>query len=217
MGAHEYYENMKALAREVRTRYGVRTDALGLSEMRRIYRLEGITIDFWPYKLRKVRAAYLIHDGVPHVLINKSMKPIEPRLFSMAHELKHHYADRNLAMKAPLGCRIDFSDRGLPVIEIGAEVFAAEFIFPESEFRAWVQDGLGDHHCTAEKVVHLKRVCPAKVSYTYLVKRLTRLGYVSLGAFTDVQFTKLEERLFGLPFYKRFKNPRGRRQGTGRL
>lgn len=197
----QYYAELRALANEKRQFHRVVTAKLGLREMRGIYRAEGIKIDYWPYKLKKVRAAYLDVDGMPHVLMNRAIKPVEPKLFSLAHELKHHYADRELARSAPLGCQELASYKSAPVVEIGAEIFAAEFIFPEDEFNEWVATELPRGVSTPKQVVDLKRGCPAKISYTFLRKRLTRLGLASRSLFEGVRFKKLEEELYGRPFY----------------
>ncbi len=207
MGQRSYYERLKRLAREKRDVYGVCTDALGLRKMRAIYKAEGIKIDLWG-QLRKVRAAYMVVDGEPHVLLNKAMKPVEPRLFSLAHELKHHYVDQDVAHQSLLGCQEYVSYTNVPEIEIGAEVFAAEFIFPEAEFREWASPHLRSKPCTSEDVVRLKRICRAKVSYRFLTKRLERLGFTEPGAFIGVQFKKLEEKIFGVPFYKQLRRRR---------
>src|SRR5439155_22703767 len=97
-------EALKALAREKRRTFGITTSTMGLREVRRIYRAEGITIDLWPHKLRKLRAAYFPNDGDPCVLLKKNM-PVEPRLFSLLHELKHHFVDRNALAASGITCR----------------------------------------------------------------------------------------------------------------
>jgi Zn-dependent peptidase ImmA (M78 family) len=199
----ERYDELKALAREVREKYGVSTSSFGLREMRSIYRQEGIHIDMWRRKLRKVQAAYLIVGGVPHVMLNAAVKPAEPRLFSMAHELKHHYADQELAESGVLGCVGEQGIANLPEIEIGAGVFAAEFLFPEAECLTWMEEALGAPPCDKEGVVRLKRCCPAKVSYAFLLKRIYRFGYADKGAFEGTQFRKLEDSIYGVPFYRR--------------
>lgn len=201
----QYYAEMAALARQKRSEFGVQTHAFGLREMRSIYRQEEIQIDLWPFKLRKLRAAYFISDGESSVMLSKSM-PMEPKLFSLAHELKHHFADRNGSPGTRALCADDsteFAYDKAPVIEIGAGVFAAEFIFPEAEFVDWAAELLPDSNCKAEDVVNLKRNCPAKVSYAFVVKRLERLRYVKPGTFSGVKFAKLEESLYGVPWYKR--------------
>lgn len=84
-----------------------------------------------------------------------------------------------------------------------AEVFAAEFIFPESEFIERIQAmDIQRMSCSAEDVVRLKRSCNACVSYTFLRKRLVRLGYAEEAALAAVKFTNLEESMFGKPIYK---------------
>ena len=42
-------------------------------------------------------------DNDPGVLVNKIL-PREPRLFSLLHELKHHYTDRPLIEAGGLQC-----------------------------------------------------------------------------------------------------------------
>lgn len=170
--------------------------------MRDIYRIEGINIDYWPYKLRKVRGAYLLSEGEPNVLVNKSIKPTETRIFILAHELKHHYFDQELAQTQALSCQsIEWSQ--LSPIEVGAEVFAAELIYPEAEFLELANHmELIGKEISAEDVVYLKRRCSAPVNYIFLVKRLEWFGLVTKGAFKGVRFQNLEESMFGVPFYK---------------
>lgn len=86
-------------------------------------------------------------------------------------------------------------------IEIGAEVFAAEFIYPEHEFAELVKAS-GVASWRPEDVVILKRRTPAKISYMFVQKRLERLGVVERGAFVSVRFKKLEEQMFGVPGWK---------------
>jgi hypothetical protein len=52
-------------------------------------------------------------------------------------------------------------------------------------------------------VVEVKRFCNAKVSYRFICKRLERLGLVSPGQFNGVQFQKLEDEIYHVPFYRR--------------
>jgi len=99
-------------------------------------------------------------------------------------------------------------------IEIGAEIFAAEFIYPEAEFLEDATNyGLKPMALVAEDIVKFKKSCEATVSYKFLRKRLERFGFISEGQFSDVQFQKLEEEVFGLPIYKQpwFRSLRARR------
>ena len=205
----QYYESMKALADEKRAAYGVETQSLGLQAVRGIYKNEGIVVDLWELPAR-IRGAYMCDDGDPSVLINKNL-PKEPRLFAMVHELKHHYCDQTAIKNGKLQCG-DYNAN--EVIEIGAEVFAAEFIFPEVEFLKLVQDeGIEAGKCAPEDVVDLKRACGAPVSYKFLQKRLEWFEIIAPHEFAKVRFQKLEEELFGLPIYKQewFKRRRAKK------
>lgn len=204
-----YYEELKRLALLKRAEHKVVTSQLGLREVREIYKTEGITVDLRPLS-STIRAVYMCDDDDPSVLVNKKL-PEEPRLFAMVHELKHHYCDREAITRGAIRCG-DYNAN--QTIEIGAEVFAAEFIFPEAEFldltcSLQIREG----NCSAEDVVRIKRSCQAKVSYTFLKKRLERLQFIEPGAFAKIQFQKLEEEIFGSPIYKQewFKRARVRK------
>ena len=137
-------------------------------------------------------------DGEYSVAVQRRL-PDEPKLFALVHELKHHYCDREALGDGVIHCGDYNMD---DIIEIGAEVFAAEFIYPEAEFAADLQKS-GITVREASDVVEVKRNCKAKVSYRYLCKRLERLGLVNPGQFDGVQFQKLEDKLYGVPFYRR--------------
>lgn len=92
MSRSAYYEDLKRLALEKRAEYRVDTAALGLAEVRTIYKAEGIRLDHWPLP-RKVKALYMCDDGDCSVALQRSL-PYEPKLFALIHELKHHYRDR---------------------------------------------------------------------------------------------------------------------------
>jgi Zn-dependent peptidase ImmA (M78 family) len=208
MIANPNYESLKELARKKRAQYDVTTEALNLIVVRKIYSAEGIRIDNWKFP-RTIRAAYMSDDADPSVAINETL-PREPRLFSLVHELKHHYVDRLKIERGQIKCG-DYNEN--QAIEIGAEVFAAEFIYPEVEFLERLQQmNINSGQCSPEDVVRLKRECRASVSYQFLRKRLVRLGFADSHAFDKVQFQKLEEQIYGLPIYKQewFKRRRGR-------
>lgn len=194
MSRHSYFELMRQRAREVREAFGLSTPRVRLSDMRRIYKEYGIRIDLWPYKLKDLRGAYFCDDLGPTVMLAKCI-PAEPRIFTMGHELKHHLVDRHEIRCAQL-------DRDDP-IEIGAEVFAAELIFPERDFCEWcAKIGLKGGSCTPEGLVHLKRASGTTMSYAGLQKHACRLGFARPETFTNVKWKKLEEQLYGEPVYK---------------
>ena len=193
------YEALKDLARRKRSEYGVLTTALNLLVVRKIYKAENIRIDSWEFP-RTIRAVYMCDDGDPSVAINNTL-PREPKLFSLVHELKHHYVDQQLIENGEIRCG-DYNQR--QEIEIGAEVFAAEFIYPEGEFLDSVRAlNIQPMKCSPEDVVRLKRECGACVSYQFLRKRLIRMGFASKNAFDKIQFQNLEEKIYGVPVYKR--------------
>ena len=192
-----YYDDLLQLARDKRAAYGVQTAAFGLMQVRDIYKAEDIKIDYWPLPY-KIKALYMCADDHSSVAIQKTL-PDEPKLFALVHELKHHYRDRALLGSGIISCG-DYNANEL--IEKGAEVFAAEFIYPEAEFIEDMQRR-GVSLWDEEAVVRLKRDCKAKVSYRYLCKRLERIGLVSAGRFNGVQFQKLEDKLFGVPYHRR--------------
>jgi Zn-dependent peptidase ImmA (M78 family) len=192
------YEQAKLLANQKRAEYGVATETLNLNVVRRIYSDEGIRIDKWDFS-PSIRAVYMCDDGDISVAVSRKL-PREPYMFALVHELKHHFTDIPLLQGGKLKCG-DYNANEL--IEKSAEVFAAEFIFPESEFIERIQAmNIQRMSCSAEDVVRLKRSCNACVSYTFLRKRLVRLGYAEEAALAAVKFTNLEESMFGKPIYK---------------
>jgi Zn-dependent peptidase ImmA (M78 family) len=194
---HAYYEELKALARLKRAAHNVDTSSFGLRELRQIYKAEQIRIDYYPLPY-KVKALYMCDDDDCSVAVQRDL-PDEPKLFALIHELKHHYRDQEMLGSGVIHCG-DYDANEL--IEKGAEVFAAEFIYPEAEFLADLPL-LGITVWTAEEIVNLKQTCKAKVSYRFLCKRLERLGLIAKGQFDGFQFQKLADRMFGVPFYRR--------------
>jgi Zn-dependent peptidase ImmA (M78 family) len=197
MSRRAYYEDLKALARTKRAAYGVDTAAFGLREIRGIYRMERIRIDHYPLPA-KIKALYMCDDDDFSVAVQRRL-PNEPKIFALVHELKHHFRDREALGAGVIHCG-DYDQNEL--IEKGAEVFAAEFIYPETEFACdLVPRGITTWR--PEDVVSLKRDCKAKVSYMFICKRLERLGLIAPGAFASVKFQNLEREIYGVPFYQR--------------
>ncbi len=192
-----YYENMKTLAREVRSQYDLNGPRVTRSDLRRVYAHQEITIDLWPFPLKKLRGAYFNDDSGVSVMIAKSL-PEDPRVFTMAHELKHHLVD---ADNTAIYC--DLSNQN-EVIEIGAEVFAAEVLFPDELFlEILAEANVLKGACTPESLVHLKRDTRTTLSYAGLAKKAEFLDLSSPGALNGIKWKKLEEKLYGVPFYKR--------------
>jgi Zn-dependent peptidase ImmA (M78 family) len=206
-----YYQKMRTLAREKRQLHDVRTDKLNIRFMGRIYKSEGIKIDRRALRGNRIRASYFCDNGECSVLLKKDLPPA-PKLFSLAHELKHHYVDQQQIRDGRIQCG-DYNRNEF--IEKSAEVFAAEFIYPEAEMHAFAASmGIDARTCTKEKIIDFKRACLACVSYTFIVKRFERFGFFPKGTYASVQFQKLEEEIHGLPIYKQewFKKRRARKK-----
>jgi Zn-dependent peptidase ImmA (M78 family) len=215
MSRSDYYQQMRSLALTKRAEHRVETNSLNLTAVQRIYRAEGIKIDRWDLKGRKIKAAYFCADGDCSVLLNKNL-PREPKLFCLIHELKHHYVDRPTLEDGKIRCG-DYNANEL--IEISAEVFAAEFIYPEAEMKRFATElGIGPGSCSPEAIVSFKRQCPATISYAFIVKRFEWFGFIEKGAYVKIKFQKLEESIYGKPFYTQawFKNRRQRRSAIVR-
>jgi uncharacterized protein DUF955 len=190
-----YYESMKRFARDLRERFSLHSPRVTRSDLRTIYREEGIRVDLWPHKLRNLRGAYFRDDCGPSVMLAKGL-PEEPMVFTMAHELKHHFHDEGLSF-----CDVSNEQN---YIEIGAEVFAAELIFPEADFIGAANTcGVRLGHVEPADIIRLKRDTKTTLSYTSLVKRIDFLGFAPASTFVRVRWKKLEEELYGEPLYKK--------------
>lgn len=208
MNRSDYYEIMKARAREVRAKHNITSPRVLRGDLRRVYKAEGITkIDYWPFK-KGLRGAYFIDEVGPTVVLAESL-PEDPMVFTMAHELKHHLEDRGFPLSACDIKRIDSEP-----IEIGAEIFAAEFIFPEADFTRKLEDlGVDLGECTPKHIVELKRETATTLSYAGIVKRAERLGFACGDSLQNIQWKKLEETIYGPPLYKIIQRRRKARVG----
>jgi Zn-dependent peptidase ImmA (M78 family) len=191
MNSAAYYARMQSEAAAARTRYGITDVRVGLADLRRIYSKEKIKIDLSDTLSNRIRGAYFYDELGATVLLNKKL-PIDPRVFTMAHELKHHLFDQD---RLVVLCGLDNETK---LIEIGAEVFAGEFLFPQQQFI----DYFSGHTFTPEELVHLKVNTRTTLSYAGLVKHAERLGLVQRGSLRKVAWKKLEESIYGVPYYK---------------
>jgi Zn-dependent peptidase ImmA (M78 family) len=149
--------------------------------------------------LRKLRGAYFSDEIGATVMLAKGL-PEDPMVFTMGHELKHHLVDRDLALSY-----CDASNESDP-IEIGAEIFAAELIYPEQDFVSHLSEmGLSSGRCEPRHLVDLKRSTRTTLSYAGLAKRAEFLEFAPAGSLAGIRWKKLEEGLYGPPIYKRFR------------
>jgi len=185
-----YYYEMRELAQEVRARNGIEGPDVSMREMWRIYRVEGIEEMYFRHGFKQLRGAYFNDENGVTVLLAGGL-PDEPTIFTMAHELKHHLVDSH---SRTVLCR---SDEQAQRIEIGAEVFAAELIYPEKDFVYDLFRLLRGMPQTVnpDVLVELKRKTETTLSYAALAKRSVLLNLAKENAFHDVRWGELERRV----------------------
>lgn len=160
-----------------------------MREMWRIYRIEGIEELYFRHGFRQLRGAYFNDENGVTVLLAGGL-PDEPTIFTMAHELKHHLVD---SKTRALLCRTDEEAKRM---EIGAEVFAAELIYPEKDFvydLFWLLRGM-PQTVSPEILVELKHKTETTLSYAALAKRSVLLKLANETTFRDVRWGTVERR-----------------------
>jgi len=205
-----YYDEMRRLANEQRAFFGLSNAKVTLSDLRKVFKHHGISINLWPMpgipggNMKKVKGAYMHLEGQPTVVVSRKL-PDEQRIFTMAHELKHHLADFDDASKG-ISCQFEGATDAK---EIGAEVFAAEFIYPDAIFISDMDSrSINKGSCTDHDIVRLKRSTNTTLSFTALAKKATFLGFAPKGSLDGVKWKKLDEEIFGEPLYKRINRYR---------
>ncbi|HEY3580122.1 MAG TPA: ImmA/IrrE family metallo-endopeptidase [Pyrinomonadaceae bacterium] len=191
MNRQAYYEELKLLARQVRAENGLCSPRVLASDLRRIYDRHGIVIDSWPYRLRHLRGAF-INDHLGTTVMLASGLPQDPMVFTMAHELKHFFRDRDLGVYY-----CDQSNLSREV-EVGAEIFAAELLFPDQDFIKHMRLlRVGRDQCLPKTLVHLKCDTRTTLSYAGLAIKAERLGYAPACSLTKIKTWRKLEELYG--------------------
>jgi len=191
MNRQAYYEDLKLLARQVRAEHGLQSPRVLASDLRRIYDRNGIVIDSWPYRLRNLRGAF-INDHLGATVLLASGLPQDPMVFTMAHELKHFFRDRDLG--------ISYCDQSnlSKTVEVGAEIFAAELLFPDQDFMKHMRLlRVGRDQCLPKTLVQLKLKTRTTLSYAGLAIKAERLGYAPPCSLTKIKTWRKLEDLFG--------------------
>jgi len=145
----DHYE-LKVLARRVRAENGLTSARVLQTDLRRIYFKNGIEIDYWPYPFKSLRGAFMC-DAIGTTVMLAQNLPNDPMVFTMAHELKHYLTDRHL--------KLSYCDQSdiTKAIEIGAEVFASELLFPDHLFVDYMSRmNVRRHQCSQQTLVELK-------------------------------------------------------------
>lgn len=195
----EYYNLVKQKAYEIRDKYDLKGPRILPGMLKKILKKEGVkkVVEWRDFK--RLRGAYLIEsDGTPIVVVKKFL-PRDPLAFTLAHELKHHLMDRGLG---GIICSIS---NVREEIEIGAEIFAAELIYPEQLFlNDLLLLGINKDNFKPEHILELKRSNDTTLSHQSLAKRVMFLKIAPKGSLEDIKWIKLEEAIYGAPEYKRF-------------
>lgn len=199
MNVQRYYEDLKALARQVRAEHGLHSLRVLPRDLMKIYDQYGITIDLWPYRFRNLRGAF-INDRLGMTVMLAKGLPQDPMVFTMAHELKHFFRDRDLG--------ISYCDRSNlnKSLEVGAEIFAAELLFPDRDFVAYMNMvGIRRDQCLPKTLIHLKQKTGTTLSYAGLAIKAERLGFAPAHSLTTIKTWRKLEAVYGDPW------PRSRR------
>ena len=206
----EQYNLARNLARQKRLEFGIQTEKINIPLLKKICKKENVKVDLVEKIGTRIRAAYFFDEDGASILLKKDL-PREPKMFALAHELKHHFLDREDIADGKMRCG-DYNEN--KTIEIAAEEFAAEFLYPILEMQRLVNSiNIRTGSCTPKQIVEVKRRSPVAVSYTFVRKRLERFGIITKEQFADIQFQKLEEQLYP-PLYKQdwFKRVRARKK-----
>lgn len=210
-----YFQYLKQLAQQIRQENNFHTYTFNRTTLKNLCKQQGVDrIDLWPPKgsgsgFKTLRGAYF-YDTYEHTILLSRKLPDEPAIFTLAHELKHHLVDQELlAASGPL-LFCDTSNIG-EEIEIGAEIFAAELLFPDKDFLS-IAHSMGPIKGSWQPadIVRFKHETGTILSYSSLSKRAELFGLASpesLSNFTG--WIKLQEQLYGVPLYKQLRQRRG--------
>jgi hypothetical protein len=197
MNNHEYYEDLKLLARQVRAEHGLTSPRVLPSDLKRIYAFYGIEVDEWPYRFRNLRGAFINDHLGATVMLAKGL-PQDPMVFTMAHELKHYFRDRDLGISY---CDQSNLNKNL---EIGAEIFAAELLFPDRDFISHMSAmGIRRDLCLPRTLIQLNRKTGTTLSYAGLAIKAERLGYAPSHSLTTIKTWRRLEAVHNPPRRRR--------------
>ncbi len=190
MNVQHYYEDLKQLARQVRAENGLSSPRVLASDLMRIYAKYEITVDEWPYRFRNLRGAFINDHLGTTVMLAKGL-PRDPMVFTMAHELKHFFRDRDLGISYCDQSNLNKS------LEIGAEIFAAELLFPDRDFMAQMKMmGIRTNQCLPKTLISLKRKTGTTLSYAGLAIKAERLGYAPAHSLTTIKTWRRLEAVY---------------------
>ena len=197
MNTQNYYEDLRTLARQVRAEHGLSSPRVLPSDLMRIYARYGIEFDEWPYRFRNLRGAFINDHLGTTIMIAKGL-PQDPMVFTMAHELKHFFRDRDLGISYCDQSNLNKS------LEIGAEIFAAELLFPDRDFIAKMKMmRIRTNQCLPKDLIRLKRQTGTTLSYAGLAIKAERLGYAPSHSLTTIKTWRRLEAFHSPPVQRR--------------
>jgi Zn-dependent peptidase ImmA (M78 family) len=159
----------------------------------RIYAQYGIVLDEWPYRFRHLRGAFIDDHLGTTIMIARGL-PQDPMVFTMAHELKHFFRDRDLGISYCDQSNLNKS------LEVGAEIFAAELLFPDRDFVAHMNTmGIRRDQCLPKTLIRLKRKTGTTLSYAGLAIKAERLGFAPAHSLTTIKTWRRLEALYSTP------------------
>jgi hypothetical protein len=193
VNVQHYYEDLRALARQVRAEHGLTSPRVLPSDLMRIYAQYGIILDEWPYRFRHLRGAFIDDHLGTTIMIARGLQQ-DPMVFTMAHELKHFFRDRDLGISYCDQSNLNKS------LEVGAEIFAAELLFPDRDFVAHMNRmGIRRDQCLPKTLIHLKRKTGTTLSYAGLAIKAERLGFAPAHSLTTIKTWRKLEALYSAP------------------
>jgi len=201
MTPQEHYQLARLKAGEVRSKYELTSSRVMVSDLKKIYKAEGIErVDYYDgFKSTRIRGAYFNDEAGCSVMINKKLiRVLDPKIFTLAHELKHHLMDEVRAVS------LCSNDNEHIIIERAADAFASELIYPISMFIADMEGRtIAKGACTPEDIVHLKHETKTTLSHTGIALRAQRLGYGLPENFYRIKWDTLRDELY--PEYQFFR------------
>jgi len=193
VNTQNYYEDLRRLARQVRAENGLSSPRVLATDLMRIYAKHGIVVDEWPHRFRHLRGAFINDHLGTTVMLAKGL-PQDPMVFTMAHELKHFFRDRDLGISYCDQSNLNKS------IEVGAEIFAAELLFPDRDFSTHMTTmGIRREQCLPKTLIELKRKTGTTLSYAGLAIKAERLGFAPAHSLTTIKTWRRLEALYSAP------------------
>ncbi|HEY0965692.1 MAG TPA: ImmA/IrrE family metallo-endopeptidase [Candidatus Saccharimonadales bacterium] len=201
MSPQDHYRQAREKANEIRNSFNLTGARIMVSDLKKIYKQVGIDkVEYHDgFKGTALKGAYFNDEAGVLVMINKKLiKITDPKVFTLAHELKHHLLD-DVAMAS-----LCTDNNEATITERAANIFATELIYPTELFVEHVKSMqiIGD--LKPEHIVSLKHRTNTTLSHAGIAIRAERLN---LGSnYKDVKWLKLRDKMY--PEYARFKRIR---------